>query len=300
MSEPSLNFRGAVDLSVITQSTPAPAKGGKPGLVLEVTVATFNEVIQQSTQYPILVELYSGRTLGNSELTDRLVKVVNEADGKLLLARVDVDTNAQILQVFGAQSVPTTFAVIGGQPIPLFQGTPTVEQVDQVVAEVLKVAEQNGVTGRVEGIEDTEEVADDDALPPHLAAAYQAINDGDLAQARSIYEEALKQDPNDAESVAGLAQVALMERLEGVDPVQVLQQAEDDPSDVEGQLAAADLEVGSGNHEAGFARLIAVIRRTSGDDRDQARERLLELFTLFPSGDSIVLRTRRDLASALF
>jgi putative thioredoxin len=77
-------------------------------------------------------------------------------------------------------------------------------------------------------------------------------------------------------------------------------QAEGAEDDVELQLAAADVEVGSGRSAAAFARLIGLVARTSGDQRERIRLRLLELFDTVEPGDPEVLKARRALTTALF
>jgi putative thioredoxin len=56
----------------------------------------------------------------------------------------------------------------------------------------------------------------------------------------------------------------------------------------------------TGQAEAAFARLIEVVRLSSGDDRNTARVRLLELFETLGTSDPRVLEARRDLMAALF
>ena len=49
-----------------------------------------------------------------------------------------------------------------------------------------------------------------------------------------------------------------------------------------------------------FNRLIALVKRTAGDDRTKVRTRLIELFDLFDPADPAVIAGRRNLANALY
>jgi putative thioredoxin len=69
--------------------------------------------------------------------------------------------------------------------------------------------------------------------------------------------------------------------------------------DLNSQLAAADVEMITGQVEAAFARLIGVVKRSFRDERNQARVRLLELFETLGHSDERVLNARRDLMTAL-
>ncbi len=72
-----------------------------------------------------------------------------------------------------------------------------------------------------------------------------------------------------------------------------------DPSDVDAQLLAADLDLLGGHVDDAFGRLVDTVRVTAGDDRDRVRERLVVLFGIVGDDDRVV-RARRALASALF
>jgi putative thioredoxin len=207
-----------------------------------------------------------------------------------------------------------TIALLQGRPLPLFVGPLLPQEVQPVIDELLQVAVQNGVTGRVSPVagdtgadgepdQDSDEGAVGDVepeLPPHIAAAYDAIEAGDLAAAAAAYEQALAENPADAEAKAGLAQVGLMRRTEGVDLVAARAAAAADPTDVPAQILVADLDLLGGHVEDAFARLVDTVRATSGDERNQAREHLLELFEVVGAGDERVAAGRRALMSALF
>ena len=62
----------------------------------------------------------------------------------------------------------------------------------------------------------------------------------------------------------------------------------------------ADLDMLGGHVDDAFNRLVDLVRRTAGDERDQAREHLLGLFGAVGNDDPRVLRGRQNLASALF
>src|SRR5690606_15286936 len=220
------------------------------------------------------------------------------------LANVDADTNPQIAQAFQVQAVPTVVALLGGRPAPLFQGTYPEDQLRQVLDEVLKLAQQAGVTGTLQPAEDgDEETAEppDQPLPPLHAEAVAAIERGDLAAAEDAYTRALKESPADSEAHAALLQVQLLRRIEERDPDQVLAAAADaGPSDVDAHLAAADVEAGTNRFGDAFQRLIAVVRATGGDERERVRARLVELFEIAGNSHPDVGPARRQLASALY
>lgn len=309
MSQPSVNLHGAVDLSGLGAPPTPPAGADVPasGAIQDVTPQTFNDLVQRSTEVPVVIDLRSSKSPASTELSKTLQTLAAEYGGKFLLARVDVDAYPQIAQAFQAQGAPTVCAVLKGQPLPLFQGPQPAEQIRAVLDEVLRVAAENGVTGTVDVGADTPE---DDAeseepaeepLPPHIQAAYDAIEADDLDGAAAAFEQALKENPADAEAKAGLVQVELGQRLSALDASSVLTTAaQAAPGDVDAQLAAADVEAASGRFDAAFERLLGVVRVTAGEDRERARTRLVDLFRIVPEDAPELAKARRDLAIALY
>lgn len=308
MTQPpsGLNLRGAVDLSALSQPAPTSGEGGASaasGVVVEISAETFQDVVTTSMTVPVVVDLYSARSAASTTLSASLTQLAADYAGKFQLARVDADKNPQIAQAVGAQALPTTFAIIKGQPVPLFQGAHPTEQIRSVLDELLRVAAENGVTGTIEAGEQPEGPAEPEEppLPPHLQAAYDAIENGSFDDAIEGLELAIKKNPADDEAKALLAQVELMRRLEGVDPVAAITAARDAaPGDLAVQLVAADVEVSSGQAPAAYERLLAAVRISAGEDKEVARARLVELFLIADPADPAVLKARRDLSVALF
>ncbi|NCT90677.1 tetratricopeptide repeat protein [Cellulomonas sp. APG4] len=306
--QPRLDVRGAVDLSGLGR-TPTPAPGGPAsgagaqaqGAVVDVTEATFADVVQQSLEVPVVFSLWASWSEASSTVTADLARLAGELEGRFLLARVDVEGSPQIAQAFQAQSVPAVVAVLKGQPVPLFQGPASSEDVRAVIDQLLQAAAANGVTGRV-AVEQTPQAdePEEPPLPPLHQAAFDAIERGDLAAAAEAYDQALRENPRDDMASAGRAQVALLERTRDVDLAAAREAAAQRPDDVAAQLAVADLDLLGGKVDDAFARLVDLVRRTAADEREQVRVRLVELFTVVGDADPRVLAARRALANALY
>ena len=309
MSSSSFNRPGAVDLSQLAQqakqstaaSALAPRTAGA-SYVIEVTEQTFEaETIRKSVKHPVVVELYSPRVGTGQQLSDALIEIANASDGKFLLARLNVDTAPGIVQALGLQAVPTVIALINGQLAPLFQGVLPKDQVQATIDQLLKAAVANGMVGRAEpvGSEAPATAEPEPEADPRFDAADAAMQRGDFAAARDEFDRLLAANPNDADAQAGKAQAGLFARAALLDPKSTLAAAEDS-NDMDVQLAAADIEMITGQPEAAFTRLLGLIKRVSGDQRNQARVRLLELFETLGNADERVLKARRDLMTALF
>lgn len=270
--------------------------------VVEVTEQTFEaETIRKSVKHPVVVELYSPRVATGQQLSDALIEIANTSEGKFLLARLNVDTAPGVVQALGLQAVPTVIALINGQLAPLFQGVLPKDQVQAAIDQLLKAAVANGIVGRVEpvGSESAENAEPEPAADPRFAAADAALARGDFAAARDEFDKLLQANPNDIEALAGKAQAGLFARAGMLDPKSTVAAA-NGSDDLNIQLAAADVEMISGQAEAAFVRLIGLVKRLSGEERNQVRVRLLELFDTLGNSDERVLKARRDLMTALF
>jgi putative thioredoxin len=301
----SAALSGAVDLSALKARAEAAAKprdnaGGDGQTVIEVTEASFQaEVIDRSMQVPVIIDLWAEWCGPCKQLSPVLERLANADGGSWVLAKIDVDANQRIAQLFGVQSIPTVIAVAGGQPIDAFAGAMPEPQVRQWIDALL-----DALRDRMPGINAAGQNAADASGPeepqdPRFTAAEQAITRGDFAGAQAVYQQILDVEPGNEFAKAALSQVRFAARAQVADPAAIVA-ADANPADVDAQLAAADAELAQYDVEAGFNRLINAVRRTAGDERDRVREHLVELFGLFPADDARVAAARRNLASALY
>jgi len=137
-------------------------------------------------------------------------------------------------------------------------------------------------------------------MPPAYAEARAAMERGDLDGAVKAFEQELAVNPGDPVAKTGLAQVSLIRRVSSYDQAQARRDAAERPGDVAAQARVADIELASGRVEEAFNRLLGVVRRTSGEERDQARAHLVSLFDLLPPNDPQVKKARSTLSSLLF
>ncbi|UIZ92979.1 tetratricopeptide repeat protein [Corynebacterium sp. CNCTC7651] len=325
---------GAVDLGEVARQAEARRELAGTEFVPFYTVddATIEtHAFERSLQIPVVVLFGSARSAESEVLKADFERLAAGQQG-FAVAYVDTDASPQLAQAIGVRAIPTVIALAGGRPVTSFEGG---QPADQLEAWVNALVTQLGP--QLRGLDSAgNDAGTDTAEPdtdPRLAAATAALQGGDLAQARSLYDaiSADPQAPTDLKAAAarGNAAVTVAERVDaavaervggasssgtaknpaaetgsdamagaglGANPIAALVgEAEADKGNVEKQMLAADVEVLSGDPEGAFARLLPLVKAEPA-----AKARLLELFTLFEPGDTRVKAARTQLASALF
>ena len=305
MSQQPFSRPGAIDLSGIkAAAAPAPAAAGGIGgssYSVQITEENFQSTIESSMTAPVLLAFYSPTRMPESaQLAQDLTTLSGEFEGRFLLGLVDVDAVPSIAQAMQIPSVPLVVAIIDGRPAPLFQDIVPIEELRTALTQVMQQLTANGVTGRHQPRSVATEEGGEPAMDPRYAAAQDALGEGDVERAVAEYQKLLDANPADTEAAAGLAMAKLLQRTQGVDLNAARAAAAANPDDISAQTMVADLDMLGGHVEDAFNRLIDLVRRTSGDERDQAREHLLGLFGAVGNEDPRVLKGRQNLASALF
>ena len=273
-----------------------------PSLVVAATDADFANFVELSRTVPVVVDLWASWCEPCKQLSPALERVVNDLDGAVILVTVDVDANPQVADAFQVQSIPTVIALIGGQIAPLFQGAIPEADIRQVFDQLLQVAGENGITGRVTvaPAEADKELPAKEDLPPLHQEAFDALERADYAAAIDAYDRALIENPGDQLAREGRAQSRLVQRLQGKTLADIRAAAAANPRDLDATLDVADLDLSGGHVEDAFGRLLDAFAVSDADSRDVVRERLLELFLVVGETDPRVLSARTRLASLLF
>jgi putative thioredoxin len=319
MSTPSFSRPGAVDLSALKRpaapaggqsARPAAGASGAPSgrggsYTVELNEQNFQAELQGVGNVPVVLVFYSARMPASVTLADDLDTLADELEGRFLLGRVDVDAAPGIAQALQIPSVPLVALAMGGQLAPLLQDAPPLAELRNLMTQVLQAAAAQGLTERAQprggAPEATEE--GEPQVDPRYAPAQDALAAGDADRAVAEYQKLVDANPADTEAAGGLAMAKVLQRTAHLDAnaAQAARTAgAERPDDVDAQTLVADLDLLGGHVDDAFSRLVDLVRRTSGEDREKARTHLVGLFAAVGNDDPRVLKARQALASALF
>lgn len=262
-----------------------------PALVIQVDANSIRDYLAISDSLPVLVLFVQENDPASQSILSTVKLLTEKTAGKILTLVVDAIKSPELAQAFDLKQIPTLLGMLKGQPAPLFAGDQPAEQVQQIIDRVLEVGKENGLTGTVKVAEPEPE------LSITHQQAFAAIEENNYPLARSLYEKALVENPNDQLAEAGLAQIKLLIRLEGKDLPTLVSSVGQDTDSV---LDRVDALVATGAASEGFEQLLVLFESTAKDQREPIRLRFVELFLVVGNEDPAVIKARKNLSLLLF
>lgn len=300
---------------LLNQGTNASAPA-TDGLVVDVTTQNFvKDVIEESKRQPVLVDFWAPWCGPCKTLGPVIEKVVRAANGKIKLAKMNIDEHPQVAQQLGIQSIPAVFAFSNGQPVDGFVGAlPEAEVkafIDRLagpagtdVAELIKVAEETLQGG--DAAQAAEMFAQILAEQPenvqvlggltrcHIAA-------GNLEPARQTLALIPKDKENDPAVTAARAALDLAEQAKNVGDVGPLEaRVAANPLDHQARFDLAVALSAANKRAAALDHLLEIVRRDRKWNDDGARKQLVQFFEAWGPNDESTIEGRRKLSSILF
>nr|WP_241623165.1 co-chaperone YbbN [Rosenbergiella australiborealis] len=279
--------------------------------IIDIDESNLQQVLEQSTQLPVVFYFWSERSQHCVELSPVLNKLANEYAGQFILARLDCDQQQHIASQFGLRAIPTVYLFQNGQPVDGFQGPQPEAAIRELLAKVLpreedlKVQQANALLAENKLL---------DALPL-LRDAWQLSEQNSeigfiyaktlldlhrVEEAQDVLNHVPLQD-QDSRYQGLLAQIDLLKQAADSPEIQQLQtELEADPQNtaVANSLAIQLQQVG--RHEEALALLFNLLRKDLSCGEGQIRKTFQEILAALGTGDALAAKYRRQLYSLLY
>jgi putative thioredoxin len=277
-----------------------------------VTAETFNElVIENSFKQPVLVDFWADWCQPCKALIPVLTKLADEFQGKFILAKVNSDENGELAAQAGVRSLPTVKLFMNGQIVNEFMGALPEAEVRKFLAQYIQdesdvklgEAMQAYHDGRPEdALEMMNQALAEDPQNANLKIniARMVAEQGDYDSANALIDTLSDDEKNRDEVRELIAQLKLANQLKDAgDPQELQQRINDNPDDLDALLQMANYLTASGQYEQAMELLLEIMMKDRAFKDGAARQGLLDIFDMLGGDNPLVKTYRRKMFTLL-
>lgn len=279
--------------------------------IMEVRENNFaSQVLENSKRVPVLVDFWAAWCAPCQMLMPILAQLVEEYQGKFLLAKVNTDEQIQLARQYGIRSLPTVMLFKDGKPVDQFLGAQPesvirklldrhiLRESDKLRAEAQAAYERGQVSKALALLRKAAEAEPDNA-EVQIDLAGILLEQGDYVQAEAILN-ALPRNAREEPRANGLRGLLEFARIaaEAPEAAALAAQVHASPRNSEARLQLAARRVLGGDFEGALEQLLEVLR-TDPSARDRARTFMVSVFNLLGGKGDLVSRYRTLMFNAL-
>ena len=293
-------------------------------LIEDINTSNFiKKVIEESKNKPIIVDFWATWCNPCKQLTPALEKIVMQMNGKVKLAKVDIDQNQNLAQQMQIQSVPTVLAFFEGKPINGFTGIKSEEEVLNFITEVASISEHSSdnlkkISSLLDDAEQKLQNKDyetasfefssllGESIPKNLmiraisglGKCYLGLNKfSELTDLIDQLEDNIKKENEIIELIKS------KDYLENIDAQEVSDleiKFKNNPNDLSIRYELAKSQIINKNYSGAINNLLFIIEKNKEWKNNKAKEELLNIFSLLGDSNSLTLEGRSKLSNLIF
>ena len=273
------------------------------------------EVVEKSKTTPVIVDFWAPWCGPCKQLTPVLENLVNKKNGKVILAKINVDENQGIAGQLNVQSIPTVYGFVNGKPIDAFQGAQPESKIEVMIDKLIEATPGNEV-------------------PKLIEEADMLLKDQKYEEAQKSYESLVGMDPGNPKIIVGILRclsqlkkhdeakemiASLDEKtleneeiikvkklldnmggsdLDNIDDIKI--KLGNDPENKDIRFELAEKYLAANETKIGFDELLYIFDKDPKWKDELAKKKLLEYFDLLGFNDPNVLEARKKLSSLMF